>query len=231
MSRFTTAVRSSIGAKLVMALTGLLLLGFTIAHMVGNLQVFAGPEKLNAYAHTLQSLGPILWAMRLGLLAVFVLHVWTAFVLWSENKAARPVPYAVVAPSASTYASRTMIWTGFIVLAFVVYHLLHFTWGVVQGDIYAGTRAGPDGHPDVYAMVIRGFRSAPVALAYVVAQILLGLHISHGASSMFQTFGCTSPRIEPVKKAAGPLLATLIVLGNCAIPLAILLGLVGKGVS
>lgn len=248
MSLFTTALRSSIGAKLVMALTGLALLGFVIAHMVGNLQVFAGPEKLNAYAHTLQSLGPILWAMRLGLLAIFVLHVWTAFKLWSANKAARPVPYAVVVPSASTYASRTMIWSGVIVLAFVVYHLLHFTLGVVQPEYFGKVELGfaavggapggvrttpPQGFPrtDVYSMVVLGFRVPWVALSYVVAQVLLGLHISHGASSVFQTLGCTSPRMECVKKAAGPLLAAVIVIGNCSIPLAILLGLVGKGVN
>ncbi|MCE9638234.1 MAG: succinate dehydrogenase cytochrome b subunit [Planctomycetes bacterium] len=235
MSRFTTALGSSIGAKLVMALTGLALLGFVLAHMIGNLQVFAGPEKINAYAHTLQNLGPILWAMRIGLLTIFGLHVWTAFKLWTANKAARPVPYAVVVPSASTYASRTMIWSGFIVLAFIVYHLLHFTLGAVQGDIFQQTReawTAADGkHPDVYAMIVRGFRSPAVALSYVVAQLLLGLHLSHGVSSVFQTLGFTSPRLACVKKAAGPLVATVIVIGNCSIPLAILLGLVGKGVN
>lgn len=236
MSRFTEALRSSIARKMVMAATGLALLGFVVAHMVGNLQVFAGPEKLNAYAATLQGLGPILWVLRLGLLGVFVLHVATAFRIWRENRAARPVPYAVVVPSASTYASRTMIWSGFIVLAFVVYHLAHFTFGVVQPEhfhltdpSYADPSSGATRH-DVYAMVVRGFRSPVVALTYVAAQVLLGLHISHGASSVFQTLGCTSPRLECAKRAAGPLLAGVIVAGNCSIPLSILLGLVGKGV-
>jgi len=236
MSRFQQALRSSIGAKTVMALTGLALLGFVLAHMAGNLQVFAGPEKLNAYAKSLQDLGPILWAMRIGLLVIFVLHVATAWTLWSQNRAARPVPYAVTAPSASTYASRTMIWTGFIVLAFVVYHLLHFTFGVVQ-PAYAGLHDVAVAHGteverhDVYRMVVLGFQDPVVALSYVVAQVLLCLHISHGASSVFQTLGCTNPRLECVKKAAGPLLATLILIGNCSMPLAILLGLVGKGVQ
>lgn len=232
MSRFAMAIRSSIGTKLIMALTGLALLGFVIAHMIGNLQVFAGPEKLNAYAHTLQSLGPILWAMRLGLLAIFVLHVVSAFKLWTANRAARgPNGYARLNPSASSYASRTMIWSGFIVLAFVVYHLLHFTLGQVQPALFHTPDALDPKRHDVYRMIILGFRSAPVALSYVVAQVLLGLHLSHGVSSVFQTLGCTNARLECVKKAAGPLVATVIVIGNCAIPLTILLGLVGGEVK
>lgn len=239
MSRFTKALGSSIGTKLVMAATGLALLGFVLAHMIGNLQVFAGPEKLNAYAATLQGLGPVLWAMRAGLLAIFILHVWTAFRLWSANKAARPVPYAVVAPSASTYASRTMIWSGIIVLAFVVYHLAHFTFGVVQPSHFHLPDWGPanEGLPgaeprhDVYRMVVLGFRDPVVALSYVVAQVLLGLHISHGASSVFQTAGCTSPRLDCLRRAAGPVVGLVVTLGNCSMPLAILLGLVGGDVK
>jgi succinate dehydrogenase / fumarate reductase cytochrome b subunit len=124
-----------------------------------------------------------------------------------------------------------MIWSGIIVLAFVVYHLLHFTFGAVQSELFHTPDALDPNRHDVYRMVVLGFRSAPVSLSYVVAQVLLGLHISHGTSSVFQTLGCTNPRLEGVKKAAGPLLAVVIVLGNCAIPLAILLGLVGKGVQ
>ena len=231
MSRFATAVRSSIGTKMVMALTGLALLGFVIAHMVGNLQVYAGPAKLNAYAHMLQSLGAGLWVMRLGLLGIFVLHIATALRIWSTNKAAKPVKYAVNAYSTSTYASRTMIWSGFIVLAFVVFHLLHFTLGQVQSNLYHTPDPLDPTRHDVYRMIILGFRDPAIALSYVVAQILLALHISHGASSLFQTLGCTSPRLEPVKKAAGPLLALVIAVGNCSIPLTILLGLVGGEVK
>jgi succinate dehydrogenase / fumarate reductase cytochrome b subunit len=225
MSRFAKALRSTVGAKVVMALTGIALLGFVLAHMAGNLQVFAGREKLNAYAKTLQDLGPLLWVARIGLLAVFVLHVATAFRLNALGRAARPVPYAVVTPNASTYASRTMIWSGVVVLAFVVFHLAHFTFGRVHPEAYGKLDAS--GRHDVYAMVVLGFRVPWIAVSYVVAQVLLGLHLSHGASSLFQTLGCTSPRLECAKRAAGPVLATLVVLGNCAMPLAILLDLAG----
>jgi succinate dehydrogenase / fumarate reductase, cytochrome b subunit len=238
MSRFTRALRSTIGTKVVMALTGLGLLLFTIAHMVGNLQVFAGPEKLNAYAKTLQDLGPVLWAMRIGLLAIFVVHVGSAWRIWRMNRAARPERYAVYRPNTSSYASRTMMWSGLIVLAFIVYHLLHFTVGAVQPEYFhlpdwgEANAAAPDAHArnDVYRMVVLGFRSPVVALSYVVAQLLLGMHIWHGASSLFQTLGCVNPRIDLLKRAAGPALAVVIVVGNCAIPLAVLLNLVGSDV-
>lgn len=228
MSRFRKALGTSIGRKVVLAATGVALLGFVVAHMAGNLQVFAGPEKLNAYAKSLQDLGPLLWIARIGLLGVFLIHVRVAWQLTQENRAARPVAYAVTAPSTSTYASRTMIWSGLVVLAFVVYHLLHFTFGAVQGANHGLTDAA--GRPDVHRMVVLGFRNPVVSASYVVAQVLLGMHIAHGASSLFQTFGCTSPRLDCVRRAAGPLLAAVIVLGNCAMPLAILLGLAGKDV-
>ena len=116
---------SSIGAKWTMALTGFALIGFVLVHMLGNLQVFAGPEKLNHYAETLQNLGPILWVMRLGLLALFGLHVWTAFKLWSANRAARPVPYATMEPQVTSYAARTMFWSGLAISLFVSFHVFN----------------------------------------------------------------------------------------------------------
>ena len=225
-------MKSSIGAKWVMALTGLGLVGFVIAHMIGNLQVFAGPDKLNHYAETLQNLGPILWAMRLGLLAIFGLHVWTAFRLSSANKAARPVPYATMEPQVTSYAARTMLWSGLIVLAFLLYHLAHFTLGWTNPDHFnlhekvATAGALPTERHDVYAMVVAGFQVGWIAALYVVAQILLCLHISHGASSALHTLGCTHPALRGLKAKLGPALATIIFLGNCSIPVAILLGLV-----
>jgi succinate dehydrogenase / fumarate reductase cytochrome b subunit len=169
--------------------------------------------------------------MRLGLLAIFVLHVWTAFRIWSANRRARPVGYAVNAYNTSTYASRTMIWSGIIVLAFVVFHLLHFTLGKVQPELFHLPDPAAEGRHDVYRMVVLGFREPWVAISYVVAQVLLCLHISHGASSLFQTLGFTNPRVECARKAAGPLLATVIAIGNISIPVSILLGLVGGEVK
>jgi succinate dehydrogenase / fumarate reductase cytochrome b subunit len=238
-------LKSSIGAKWVMALTGIGLLLFVIAHMLGNLQVFAGRDKLNAYAEGLQKLGPILWAARIGLLAMFVIHVVTALRVASANKAARPVPYATLQPQVTSYAARTMVMSGLIVLAFVLYHLAHFTFGWTNPDHFkmqesvmavgsvADARLGAQGAPfhsyvrhDVYGMVVAGFHVGWITALYVVAQALLCLHISHGASSALHTLGVTHPALKCVKDKLGPALAILIFLGNTSIPVAILLGLV-----
>ncbi len=238
-------MNSSIGAKWVMALTGLGLVGFVIAHMVGNLQIFVGRDKLNHYAEMLKDLGPVLWAMRLGLLTMFVLHVATAIKVTAANRAARPVPYATTETQVTTYAARTMLMSGLIVLAFVLYHLAHFTLGWTNPDHFAlhekviavgsvldpalGTQGAPfhDYHRhDVYAMVVAGFQIPLVAGIYVLAQAVLCLHISHGASSALHTLGVTHPALRLLKAKLGFLLATLIFLGNCSIPVAILLGLV-----
>ena len=237
-------LNSSIGAKWTMALTGLGLVGFVIVHMIGNLQVFAGPDKLNYYAETLQSLGPVLWAMRLGLLAMFGVHVWTAFKLTSANRAARPVPYATMEPQVTSYAARTMIWSGIIVLAFLVYHLAHFTLGWTNPEHFAhqelayaaaGSRV-PDVsglvapavamRPDVYARIVLGFQVWWIVAIYVAAQVFLCLHISHGASSALHTLGVTHPALRGLKAKLGPALALIIFLGNCSIPVSVFLGLV-----
>jgi succinate dehydrogenase / fumarate reductase cytochrome b subunit len=207
-----------------MALTGLALLGFVIAHMLGNLQVFAGRDKLNAYAKTLQDLGPLLWVMRGGLLALFVVHVGCAVRVALWNQAARPTPYASVVPQVSSYAGRTMLMSGLIVAAFVVYHLLHFTLGVTNPAHAA--LVDDKGRHDVYGMVVAGFQQWPIAIAYVVAQLLLFFHLSHGASSAFQTLGVSHPRLAFLKGRFGTVLAAVIFLGNCSIPLSIATGLV-----
>jgi succinate dehydrogenase / fumarate reductase cytochrome b subunit len=238
-------LKSSIGAKWVMALTGIALLLFVIAHMLGNLQVFAGRDKLNSYAEGLQHLGPLLWAARLGLLAIFVIHVVTALRVANANKAARPVPYATLEPQVTSYAARTMLMSGLIVLAFVAYHLAHFTFGWTNPDHYklqetvmiggsvADATLGAQGTPhheylrhDVYEMVVRGFKEWWISALYVVAQALLCLHISHGASSALQTLGVTHPALKCLKDKLGPAIALVIFVGNCSIPVAILLELV-----
>lgn len=238
-------MKSSIGAKWVMALTGLGLVGFVIAHMIGNLQIFVGREKINHYAETLQDLGPVLWAMRAGLLTMFVLHVATAIRITNANRAARPVPYTTAESQVTTYAARTMLMSGLIVLAFVLYHLAHFTFGWTNPDHYAlhekviavgsvlDPSPGAQGAPfhdyqrhDVYAMVVAGFQLPLVAGLYIVAQALLCLHISHGVSSALHTLGVTHPALRVLKSKIGVVLATLIFLGNCSIPVAILLGVV-----
>jgi succinate dehydrogenase / fumarate reductase cytochrome b subunit len=208
-----------------MAASGLGLVLFVIAHMLGNLQVFLGPEALNAYAAKLQGLGALLWVARLGLLAIFVLHVATAIRLTRQNRAARPVAYAVHKPFQSTYASRTMMMSGLIVLAFAIYHLLHFTFGTVDTDSYARGHQGAS--PDVYGMMIHAFRQPLVATSYLVAMLLLALHISHGLGSLVQSFGFTNRRTRAWCMSAGRWVAVLIFVGNASMPLAILCGWTG----
>ncbi len=225
MSRFTNALTSSVGKKQLMALSGLALVGFVIAHMLGNLQVFAGQDQLNTYAKKLQDLGPLLWLMRLGLLTIFVVHVWTGIVVATQNSAARGGSrYVKYEPQVTSLAARTMIWTGLVVLAFIVYHLLHFTFGAVQGENHGHLDAA--GRHDVYRMVVQGFLSWPVTISYVVAQAILAMHLWHGTSSAFQTLGVTHPRLLWLKRCLGPWVAVIVFVGNTAIPVAILAGVV-----
>jgi succinate dehydrogenase / fumarate reductase cytochrome b subunit len=187
----------------------------------------------------------LLWAARLGLLAIFVIHVVTAIRIANENKAARPVPYATLQPQVTSYAARTMVMSGLIVAAFVAYHLAHFTFGWTNADHFklqesvmavgsvGDARLGAQGAPfhsymrhDVYGMVVAGFNVTWISALYVVAQALLCLHISHGASSALQTLGVTHPALKCLKDKLGPAVAVVIFLGNTSIPAAILLGLV-----
>jgi succinate dehydrogenase / fumarate reductase cytochrome b subunit len=211
---------STIGRKYVMAVTGLGLVGFVVAHMAGNLLLFQGREAINEYGHFLRDFmhGWGLWIARAGLLAFVVLHVASAVSLAREELAARPVRYRQWKPKKSTYASRTMRWSGLIILAFVVYHLLHFTFGSVHPDFIPG---------DVHHNMIVGFRAWPVALFYVVSMLLLGLHLRHGVWSLFQSLGVSHPRYLALAKAAAVAIATVVVVGNVSFPLAVLFGLVG----
>jgi succinate dehydrogenase / fumarate reductase cytochrome b subunit len=225
--------RSSIGGKVVMAITGLLLFGFVVAHLLGNLKLLAGPESLNGYAKWLHDLGPGLWAMRIGLFVVFVLHVATGISLARDNKAARPVAYAREENRASTFASRSMLFSGLSLLAFVVYHLLHFTFGVVHPADFA-QKAGGSGPGsvgalagfDVHTMVVSGFSQPLVAIAYAAFQVVLWLHLSHGVQSLAQTLGIHHARYTPMIKTLSYVLATLVAGGNVLLALSVLLGIV-----
>lgn len=215
---------STVSTKSVMALTGLALVGFVLAHLAGNLQVFLGREKLNAYAQTLKDLGPLLWVLRAGLLAVFVVHVACAVRLTLWNRAARPVPYVSARPQVSSAAGRSLLLTGLVVAAFVAYHLLHFTLGATHPEHFALVDA--KGRHDVYGMVVEGFRQWPVTVAYLVAQVALFFHLSHAVSSAFQSLGVTHPRLAFLKGRFGLLLAGAVLAGNASIPLAVATGLV-----
>ena len=207
-----------------MAVTGLALFGFVIVHMLGNLQVYLGPEALNQYAVALRKLGPLLWAFRAGLLAAVILHIWAAWSLTRMNREARPRGYRERANRASTYASRTMRWSGVTVLLFIVYHLLHFTFG---------PRAiHPQFVPmDVYHNFITGFQNPLVSAFYILAMLALGLHLYHGTWSMLQTVGLSHPRYDRVRQGLSAALTVIIVAGNISFPVAVLAGVLREAPS
>lgn len=222
MGWLRTTFNSTVGMKWVMGLTGLGLTLFVLVHMLGNLQIYLGPEALNAYAESLHELGPLLWVARLGLLAIAGLHIASAVRVTQLSRAARPVRYAVVTPQVSRYASRTMFMGGVILLTFVVYHLAHFTLGLTHPEHHHLHDA--QGREDVYAMVVLGFQQPLVALLYVVAMVPLSLHLQHGMSSFFQTIGANTPRYRNLFRSVGPAIGLLVLVGNCSIPLAVLAG-------
>jgi succinate dehydrogenase / fumarate reductase, cytochrome b subunit len=210
---------STVGKKIVMAVTGILLFVFVIGHLLGNLQVFEGPAKLNAYGAFLHSIGEFLWPVRIILLIAVTLHIVATVQLALLKKRARPIEYSVKKAIASSYASRTMYWSGPIVLAFIIFHLLHLTAGYIHpGAAYI--------EGDVYHNVVSGFKVWWVSLSYIVAISLLGLHLRHGLWSMFQTLGIHQPQHTVRFKKAAMVIALLITLGYISIPISVLLGLV-----
>lgn len=216
-------ISSSLGSKYVMACTGLGLIGFVLVHMLGNLQIFGGKELLNSYAQKLADLGPLLWVARLGLLALFAVHMGCAFNLSRRNAEARPDSYAKQATIRASWASRYMLQTGIVILIFVIYHILHFTLGVADKSIMDHLPPESAGYDkDVYWMVVAGFRKPLVACFYIAAQFFLAAHLWHGASSIFQSLGINHTKYNTVIRMVGPALATVIFVGNSAIPLAAL---------
>ena len=233
MSWLLDFAKSTIGAKVVMGVTGVMLIGFVIMHMLGNLQVFIGPEALNAYGKMLHDLGGLLWAARFGLIGAVVLHILSGLRLASLNKAARPVRYVHETTVQASFSSRYMKLSGLVVLAFIVYHLLHFTLGGAAPDHTSLTTKLSDGTEvkDIYAMVVLGFQKPAVSISYIIAMILLGLHLNHGASSLFKSLGLRNSKYNNMLDKVGPALAITVVVGNCSMPIAILTGLIGSSVG
>ena len=208
-----------------MAVTGLLLFGFVVSHLIGNLQLLQGPDKINGYAKWLHDLGPLLWVMRIGLLAIFVLHVATAIRLSRANKAARPVQIQKPDTVQATMASRSMVLSGLSLLVFIIYHLLHLTFGVTNPGHYALKAEGAQGH-DVYAMMTSSFAVPGIAIAYAAFQVVLFLHLSHGMQSLAQTIGIHHKRYTPMIRTASFLVALAIAGGNVLLSFSVLFGLV-----
>lgn len=208
--------QDSIGKKMVMAVSGLIIFGFVVGHLAGNLQVYLGPEVFNGYAEFLREHPALVWGTRATLLIAFTLHIWSAILLSRLKGAARPVSYTRWTSQNTSYAARTMMWSGPILGAFVVYHLLDLTFGVLHSSSFQ-----PE---NVYRNVITGFSFFPVVLAYVVSMGLLGMHLGHGIWSMFQTMGFSHPFWTPWLKRAAWVISAVIVLGYVSIPVAVLVG-------
>lgn len=217
--------RSSIGRKFLMAVTGLMLVGFIIAHLLGNLQIFAGREALNSYAEFLKNLGPGLWFARGGLLAVVLAHFWIGLSLARENERARPRDYVREETVQASLASRTMRETGIVIAIFVVMHLLHFTFGKLQPELF--DVFDTKNRHDVYSIVVGGFQNGWYTASYVLALLLLGLHLSHALGSFLQTLGLVcSRKVYVWARQVAVAVATLITIGYVSIPLSIYWGLV-----
>ncbi len=225
INRAVRFYEAPIGKKAVMAITGLILFGYIVGHLIGNLQIYASdPDQINRYAaflHNPANLIP-LWAIRAFLFVALVLHIVSSVQLWSQNRAARPVRYIKKDDVPASYAARTMIWSGPIVAAFVVFHVLHLTVGsVLPLEDVNGNAAMPNVHHNVIA----GFQNYWVSGFYIVAMILLCMHLYHGLWSMFQSMGIGEPRYTPALKRGAAVVAILIAIGNCSIPIAVMLGL------
>ncbi len=226
MQQIAKIFSNPVGRKIMMALTGMLLVGFVAIHLLGNLSTFAGSAALNAYAAKLASLGPLVWVFRLGLLAIFGLHIYLGIQLTMENRAAKPEGYAVDKTLRTSFAAKTMIYTGLVILAFAVYHLFHFTLQTISPEFAAKANLDASGIPDVFSMVVQGFQQFGTSAIYVVAMVTLLLHLTHGIASSFQSLGLNNGKTLPGIEKLGKGAAALFFLGYVSIPVLIFVGLV-----
>lgn len=216
---------SSVGRKVLMAISGFFMLFFVTAHLMGNSTIFFGPSALNSYAEHLHSLGPLVWILRIFMFLMLVVHLYFGITLTLENNAANPSKYAKSSKLRATFASQTMIWSGLLILAFLVYHLLQFTFRVTPDIVPAAVADRPG---DVYGMVLGSFHIFTIALVYVAAMVTLFFHLSHGIQSLFQTVGCSNDNTLPKVTMVGKLISVLFLVGYSAIPVFILAGILKK---
>lgn len=241
-------VDSSIGGKYLVAVTGLLLTGFVVFHMLGNLQVFLGRDAFNHYAQSLKNLGPLLWVARGGLLTLFVVHVILALKLKKRGADARPIPYKYERTIQASIASRYMVLTGLTILFFVIFHIAHFTLGWVdrvrvvdmgetinytdlKDPVWKDPLDTTKTRHDAYRMFIDGFRNVPIVALYIICQLLLGMHLIHGVNSSFQSLGLNSRKFNAILHGVGYGITAIVVAGNVFMPLAVLFRFIGTDIS
>ena len=214
---------TSIGKKILMAITGQILVLFIIIHAIGNTTIYFG--GLNSYAEHLHALSALVWANRFVMLAIISIHIFFGISLTLENQAANSGTYAVRKPLRTTFASRNMIWTGLVIGAFLIYHLLHFTFQVTDPATAASVNLDSAGRPDVFAMVLAGFQNALISLIYIVSMAAIMLHLSHGIQSSFQSLGLNNENTLPVFEKAGSFAAYVLFIAFIAIPVVIVIGI------
>jgi len=223
-----TLINNMVGRKIVMSVTGLAMIFFVIIHLLGNTSMFRGPDSINAYADILHSFGPFIWMLRIFMFSALCLHAFFGIQLALENRTANPQKYAVRKNLSASFAGKNMIWTGLIIAAYLVYHLLHFTVQVIAPEFSASQNHDAMGRPDVFSMVVHSFRNIVVSGIYVVAMAAVGLHLSHGMQSMVQTLGLNNEKTLPVMAKIGIAAALILFLGYAAIPASIISGMVGR---
>ena len=216
---------SSVGRKMIVAGTGVILILFVIGHLLGNLQIFLGPEWINAYSQHLRDLGPLLWLIRVFLLITVILHIYFTILLAIENRRARPEPYIDRQYVRASWASRHMVVSGLVVLAFIIFHLLHFTARKFNPQ-FSLLKLDSLNRSDVYSMMVYGFQNVYVSSFYIVGLFLLTLHLTHGSSSFFQSLGLNNQRLTPRLAIGGRVFAWLLFIGYTSIPVAVLLGFI-----
>ena len=217
--------RSSVGRKMIVAVTGVILIVFVIGHLLGNLQIFLGPEWINAYSQHLRDLGPLLWFIRIFLLVTVILHIYFTILLAIENRGARPEKYRDRSYVKASWASRHMVVSGLVVFAFIIFHLLHFTARKFNPQ-FPLLKLDPLNRYDVYSMMVYGFQNIYVSSFYIVGLFLLTLHLTHGSSSFFQSLGLNNQRLTPRLAIGGRIFAWLLFIGYSSIPIAVLLGFI-----
>ena len=216
---------SSVGRKVIVAVTGVILILFVVGHLLGNLQIYLGPEWINAYSQHLRDLGPILWIIRIFLLASVFLHIYFTILLAIENRRARPEGYRKRNYVKASWASRHMVVSGLVVLAFIIFHLLHFTARKFNPQ-FPLLKLDPLNRYDVYSMMVYGFQNVYVSAFYILGLFLLTLHLTHGSSSFFQSLGFNNERLTPKLAFGGRIFAWLTFIGYVSIPIAVLLGFI-----
>jgi succinate dehydrogenase / fumarate reductase cytochrome b subunit len=221
-----TLHETTIGKKALLALTGAILFGFVIQHMLGNLQVFLGREVFNGYAQNLKSMPPLVWGVRGVLLASVLIHAVVSMQLVTRSAAARHKGYRLLKQRKTSYAAMTMKYGGPALLLFIVFHIAHFTWPGVSFGNYVHSAPDANAYADVYGNFVGSFQNPVVVLLYVVANVFLGLHLYHGGWSLLQTLGISHPRYDHIIRSVPRVIGVGVALGNVAMPLSVLAGLI-----